>query len=123
MTDHQLEAALDAIEQRADAAVKAAAAALGEVKRAKSAAATGQLRALRQSLDDVVRLADAASATARDLRDGWTFDEQAHFASGAYTKEVLAAGRRAGPRRLRVRRPDPQLSGDRGRCRRRTPRC
>lgn len=90
MTDHQLEAALDEIERGADAAVKAAAAALGEVKKAKSAAATGQLRALRQSLDNAVRLADAASTTARDLRDGWTFDELGHFASGAYTKEVLA---------------------------------
>ena len=71
-------------------------AALAEAKRVKAAAASGQLRALRQALDGVVRLAEQAADAARDVRDGWTFDEQAHFASGAFTKEVLAAAAEQG---------------------------
>lgn len=90
MTDLNLEQALDAIARNADAAVRAAAAVLAEAKKAKTAATTGQLRALRQSLDATARLADVAADTARDLHDGWTFDEVAHFTSGDYTKEVLA---------------------------------
>lgn len=96
MTRHSLEDALATVERDADAAVRAAAAALGEAKRVKAAAASGQLRVLRQALDGAVRLADQAAVTAHDVRDGWTFDEQAHFASGAFTKEVLAAAAEQG---------------------------
>ena len=95
MTDHSLEAALETIERDADTAVRAAAAALAEAKRVKAAAATGQLRALRQTLDGAARLTEQAAVTARDVRDRWTFDEQAHFASGAFTKEVLASAAEA----------------------------
>lgn len=90
MSDQSLEQALETIERAAAAAVRATAAAHGEAKRVKAAAASGQLRTLRQSLDAAVRLAEQASATAREVRASWTFDEQAHFASGDYTKEVLA---------------------------------
>ncbi len=96
MTEQSLEQALATVERDADAAVRAAAAALAEAKRVKAAAASGQLRALRQALDGVVRLAEQATAAARDVRDRWTFDEQAHFASGAFTKEVLAAAAEQG---------------------------
>ena len=94
--NENLERALEDIERAADAAVQAATAALREAKRVKSAAATGELRALRQSLDSAVRLADMAADAARDLHDGWTFDQQAHFTSGGYTAEVLAAAREQG---------------------------
>ncbi|MGH9138655.1 MAG: hypothetical protein ACRD0G_16695 [Acidimicrobiales bacterium] len=96
MTDHSLEQALDDVERDADAAVRAAAAAHSEAKRVKAAAASGQLRALRQSLDAVVRLADQAVAAAHDVQARWTFDEQAHFVTGAFTKEVLAAAAEQG---------------------------
>ena len=90
VSNQNLEQALEDIERAADGAVRATAAALTEAKRVKAAAASGQLRALRQSLDSVVRLADVAASAARDLQERWTFDEQQHFASGAYTEEVLA---------------------------------
>lgn len=96
MNDQSLERALDAIERDADAAVRATAALHTEAKRLKAAAASGQLRALRQTLDAMERLADQAAATARDVRERWDFDEQAHFATGAFTKEVLAAAREQG---------------------------
>ena len=132
VTDHQLEAALDTIEQAADAAVKAAAAALGEMKKAKSAAATGQMRALRQSLDNAVRLAEAASATARDLRDEldvrragplrlraptprrcWRWPpSRASMPSSPTT--ASSAIRRSSPCRRRTRRADRQEAGQAG---------
>lgn len=96
MNDHSLEHALDVVERDAVAAVRATAAAHAEAKRVKAAAASGQLRALRQSLDAAVRLADQAAVTAREMQGRWDFDEQSHLASGAYTKEVLAAAAEVG---------------------------
>lgn len=90
MSSQNLEGALEDIERAADAVVRAAAAVLAEAKRVKAAAASGQLRALGQSLDSVTRLADLASESATDMKAGWTIDEQEYFASGAYTAEVLA---------------------------------
>ncbi|MDQ3384538.1 MAG: hypothetical protein M3503_00770 [Actinomycetota bacterium] len=94
--DATLEGALEALERDADAAVRSLAAALKEAKKAKAAASSGQLRDLRQAMDGAVRLADEAVAATRDLRASWTFDEQSHFASGAYTKEVLAVAAEQG---------------------------
>ena len=88
--NESLEGALAAIEREADAAIRATAATLKELKKAKAAAAVGQLRELRASMDGAVRLCDQAGASVRDMRDGWTFDDQAHFAGGGYAKEVLA---------------------------------
>lgn len=96
MSNQSLENALDDIERAADGAVRVAAALHTEAKRVKAAAASGQLRALRQSLDSAARLADQAATTARDLQARWTFDEQAHFTSGAYTAEVLAVASEQG---------------------------
>lgn len=91
MTDaNSLEQSLADMERDAEAAVRSLAAALKEAKRVKAAAAAGQLRELRQGLDGSVRLAEAAAATTRDVRNSWKFDEQAWFSGGGYTKEVLA---------------------------------
>jgi hypothetical protein len=96
VSSQNLESALDDLERAADASVRAAAAVLAEAKRVKSAAASGQLRALRQSLESVSRLADLAAESARDLKAGWTFDEQQHFAAGSYTAEVLEVAAQEG---------------------------
>lgn len=85
-----LEQALAGIERELDATVKNLGAALREAKKAKAAAASGQLRDLHQGLDGAVRLAQESAVSANDVRHGWTFDEQAYFASGEYASEVLA---------------------------------
>ena len=90
MVDTSLESELERVERDADAAVRTLASALKEAKKVKFAAAHGQLRELRSTLDGSVRLAEEAASATRELRDGWTFDEHAHFASGAFAKEVLA---------------------------------
>ncbi|MGI8758594.1 MAG: hypothetical protein ACR2K0_04740 [Acidimicrobiales bacterium] len=96
MADASLERSLEMLERDADAAVKSLSAALRQAKKAKAAAASGLFRDLRQALDASVRLAEEATSAAREVRDGWTFDEQAHFASGAYAKEVLAVAAEEG---------------------------
>ena len=90
MVDTSLEIELQRLEHDADAAARQLASALKEAKKVKAAAASGQLRELRSTLDGSVRLAAEAASAIRELRDSWTFDEQAHFASGAYAKEILA---------------------------------
>lgn len=96
MDDSTLEGALEAIERSADASVRALSSALKEAKKAKAAAGTGQLREMRLALDGSARLAREAAAAASEARDGWAFDEQGYFGSGAYTKEVLAVAAEAG---------------------------
>jgi len=90
-----LEEALEAVERDTDAAIKALGAALKAAKRAKAAAALGQVRDLQQAMEAVVGLADQASGTARDLRQGWRFDVSEWFSSGDYAKELLAAAAEA----------------------------
>lgn len=90
MVDTSLETELERMEHDADAAARQLASALKEAKKVKAAAANGQLRELRSTLDGSVRLAAEAASTIRELCDSWTFDEHAHFASGAYAKEILA---------------------------------
>ena len=62
-----LEAALDDFERETAAAVKALSAALRETKKLVSAAKGGQLRDLRNGIDNSAKLADLAADTVRDL--------------------------------------------------------
>jgi hypothetical protein len=91
-----LEEALRSVELGAEAVIRALAAATKEAKRAKSAAAVGQVRELQQALESSSRLADQAAEAIDDLQGGWRFDVGAWFASGEYTKELLATADEAG---------------------------
>lgn len=90
MTENSLESALSAIEREADIAVRSLGAALKEAKKVKAAAAVGHVRELRQALNTTAELASQAADAAKLLQAGWTFDEELHFAGGAFTKEILA---------------------------------
>ncbi len=91
-----LEEALQAVERDADGAIKSLGAALKAAKKAKTAAAHGQVRDLQQAMDATVDLADQATEAARGLRQGWNFDVAEWFSSGNYVKELLAAAADAG---------------------------
>jgi len=91
-----LEEALQAAERDADAVLKSISATLKAAKRAKAAAALGQIRDLQQAMDAVVGLADQAAGAADDLRSGWHFDVGLWFSSGEYAKELLASAAEAG---------------------------
>jgi hypothetical protein len=92
MSAKGLEAALDDFERETAAAVKALSAALREAKKLESAAKSGQLRDLRNGIDNSAKLADQAADAVRDLRGAWSFDEAAYFTKGGFTREVLALG-------------------------------
>lgn len=98
MTDqpNSLEEALQAVEDDADVAIKALGSALKAAKKAKAAAAHGQIRDLQQSLETTLNMADQATAAARELREGWRFDVAEWFSSGDYAKELLASANEAG---------------------------
>ncbi len=91
-----LEEALAALERGVDGALESIAAVLKETKRAKAAAAVGQIRELQQSMDNAVVLADAAAAAVTGARAGWRFDVGGWFASGDFAKELLGATAEAG---------------------------
>ena len=91
-----MEVALQGVELEADAALKALGAVLRAAKRARAAAASGQVRELQQSMDAALALAGQASGALQNLRDSWRFDVAEWFASGDYAKELLASAAEAG---------------------------
>lgn len=91
-----LEAALAAVESDADAALKSLGAALKAAKRAKAAAAAGQIRDLSQAMEAAAGMAAEASDSVATLRSSWHFDVGKWFASGEYAKELLASAAEAG---------------------------
>ena len=93
---NSLEEALQAVEREADAAIKAIGSALNAARKAKAAAAHGQIRDLQQSLEATLNLAEQATTVARDLRQGWRFEVGEWFSSGDYAKELLAAATEVG---------------------------
>lgn len=95
-TDAGLEQALEAVERDADALLKTLAAVQKAVKKAKSAAAGGQIRDLEQALEAVVALSAQTAAAAEDLKGAWRFDVNGWLESGSYAKELLAAAAEAG---------------------------
>lgn len=86
-----LESALEATEERVDAALKANAAVTRELKKAKSGAKNGQLRELRRALSAAAVLAGDAARTTEGARASFDFDEQEYLESGSYGQELLEA--------------------------------
>lgn len=90
------EAALSLTQAQAEAALKSAGTVSRELRKARAAAATGQVRELRRALDAAVAQAGDLLSTARQTRDSFDFDEAAHLASGGYAKELLAMAAETG---------------------------
>ena len=95
MSDATLESVLTDVEASADQALRAANAALRDLKRARAAAAAGAVRDLRRTLEAAEASSAALADAARDLREAYDFDENDYLASGAYTAELLAAAKDA----------------------------
>jgi hypothetical protein len=99
-TDRQssLEQALAKTEDEADAACKAATAALRALKKFRAAAQVGNLRELQKTIE-------AAGQAITDLRHqfttaktGWDFDADAYLSNGSFVSEVLATAKHTGVR-------------------------
>jgi hypothetical protein len=91
-----LEDALEALEADATALLRAVAALSRVAKKAKTAAETGTVRDIPLALEAAGQLAADASEAAERLRAGWRFDVESWFASGEYSKELLAAAAEGG---------------------------
>jgi hypothetical protein len=95
-TQGTLEETLAGVERRAETALKSAGTATTQLRRARAAAKTGQVRELRKA----VAAAEAACAELTEavasVRAAFDLDEQEHLSSGAYVKELLEAAQAAG---------------------------
>ena len=94
--DDTLEGALALTQRAADAALKVAAAVARDLRNASGRARTGQVRELRKALVSARTAAQDLAELTRTLEAGVDLDEQEHLASGAYTKELLAAAEARG---------------------------
>ena len=94
--DGGLEGALDTTESALDAALRTAAALTRELKKAKTAAATGQVRELRRSLAATAELGDRLGEAAEGARSSYDVDEAGYLGSGDYAKELLAVAAERG---------------------------
>lgn len=91
-----LEETLKRTEADAAAALRAANAATGALKRYYSMARVGNLRDLRAALESVdLTIAELRQQVA-NVREGWDFDEAGYFADGSYTRELLAEAEHQG---------------------------
>jgi hypothetical protein len=91
-----LEGALARAEADVEAARRSAASLTRELKRARAASATGQVRDLRRALDAAAGLARELADQVRAAGEAYDVDEADLLASGAYAKELLAAAADAG---------------------------
>lgn len=89
MSAGKLESTLGTSQERADAALKVAATVTRELRKAKGAAANGQIREMRRALGTAGNIADELSAAVAQVRAACEFDEEAYLASGEYAKELL----------------------------------
>jgi hypothetical protein len=91
-----LERALERAESQVEAAAKATGALARELKKARAAAAAGQVRDLRRLLESAQSLAAEVVGQVDRAGGSYDVDESELLSSGAYTKELLAAAAAAG---------------------------
>jgi hypothetical protein len=95
-TPDTLEARLAAAERQAEATLKLAGAATTQLRKARAAAQSGQLRDMRRAFSAAESVTAELTAGVAALRDSFDIDEQAYLSSGDFTKELLAAAEVAG---------------------------
>jgi len=91
-----IEGALARAEAELEAAGRSAGVLTRELKRARSAAVTGEVRELRRALDAAASLVRELEREVADTRTAYDVDETESLASGAYAKELLATASEAG---------------------------
>lgn len=90
------ETALAATEADARATVKAAEAAIRNLKRLVAAITTGDIGALERGLGDADSAIQALREQFRNTCEGWTFETQAYSETGMLTRELLETATAAG---------------------------
>jgi hypothetical protein len=95
-TQGTLEETLAGVERRAEVALKSAGTATTQLRKARTAAKTGQLRELRKALAATEAACAELTEAVAAARAAFDLDEQEYFATGTYAKELLAAAQTAG---------------------------
>lgn len=93
---NSLEQALTKTEADADAACKAATAALRTLKKFRAAAQTGNLRELQKAIETAGQTITELQQQFSKAKTAWNFDEDAYFANGAFVAELLATAKHTG---------------------------
>lgn len=92
------EQALASLEQDVEATQKAAAAVGRAIKALQKAAKEGEVRKLNTALGVASQAIQALDQQFVNTRNGWTFDADGYFASGAFARELMEAARKQGVR-------------------------
>lgn len=97
-TDNQptLEQALAMTEENAAQTVEVARKVVGSLRKFEGAAREGRLKDMRASMEAAEKAMVALGQQLANAREGWRFDEEQYFANGRYSKELVAAGEKAG---------------------------
>lgn len=93
-----LEQALAKTEAEAEAACKAATAALRSLKKFRTAAQVGNLRELQRTIEAAGQAIAELEQQLAKAKAGWDFDEDAYLSDGAFVAEVLATAVQTGVR-------------------------
>lgn len=91
-----IEDALARAEADVEAAARSVAGLARELKKARSAAGSGQVRELRRAFDAAVQLTEEVQQAVEAARQGYDVDEGELLASGGYSAQLLAAAGEAG---------------------------
>ncbi|HEY2596341.1 MAG TPA: hypothetical protein VGK33_20810 [Chloroflexota bacterium] len=89
-SEASFESALSMAQGGTEAALRSAGTLTRELRKAKAAAATGQVRELRRALDAAVGQAGELLDSVQRTQSGFDIDETQYLASGQYAKELLA---------------------------------
>ncbi|MBI3246179.1 MAG: hypothetical protein HYZ50_06700 [Deltaproteobacteria bacterium] len=93
---NNLEQALAKTEAEADAACKAATAALRTLKKFRAAAQTGNLRELPKLIETAEQTISELQQQLAKAKTTWDFDEDAYLSNGAFVAELLATAKQTG---------------------------
>lgn len=90
------EEALSRTEADVDAALKAAASAVGALKKFRLAVATGNMRDVNRTMESAGQAIAALERQFNKAREGWTFDAASYTAGRKFTEDILKAAADAG---------------------------
>ena len=91
-----IEPALARTEADATATLKAAETVMRCLRRFRANAKVGNLRELRSSIEAAERAMASLRQQFVNAKEGWNFDDEAYFADGLYSKELVAIGQQMG---------------------------
>ncbi len=93
-----LEQALAKTEADAISTLKAAESAARSIRKLRVAAKVGNLRELRTSFEVAEKALAILGQQFANTKEGWQFEEEAFFAEGLYSKEIILTGQQLGVR-------------------------